>query len=74
MYSLYYNKEKGIIKVSKTPKAMQDVEHKAETTYYNSYYYLCLYRKPLVELARQMCDEWIKEYEDKIDSLKNLKF
>ena len=73
MYSLYHDKEKGIIKVSKTPKAMQDIEHKEEITRYNHCYYLCLYRKPLVELARQMRNEWIKELESQIDNLRNLK-
>lgn len=73
MYSLYYDKEKGIIKVKKTSKILQNVEHKEEVTYYNSCYYLCLYRKPLVELARQMRDEWVEEYEGKINDLKSLK-
>ena len=72
MYSLYHDKEKGIIKVSKTPRALQDIKHKEEITFYNRCYYLCLHRKPLVELARQMRDEWIKELEGQIDNLRNL--
>ena len=73
MYSLYYNKKEGIIKISKTHAALKRVEHKEEVTRYNDYYYLCLKRKPLIEFARQMRDEWIKEYESKIDDLKSLK-
>lgn len=73
MYSLYYNKEEGIIRVRKTHAALKNVEHKEEVTYYNDCYYLCLKRKTLIEFARQMRDEWIKEYESKIDDLKSLK-
>lgn len=73
MYTLYHNKKQGIIKISKTTKALQNVEHKEEVTIWNDCCCLCLYRKPLLELGRQMRDEWIKEYEDKINDLKNLK-
>ena len=73
MYSLYYNKEQGIIKVSKSIKALQNEKYTEEVTYFNPYYYLCLYRKPLVELAKKIREEWIKEYESKINDLKNLK-
>lgn len=73
MYCLYHNKKDGIIKVRKTHTALQGVEHTEDIHCYNSSYYLCLYRKPLVELAVQMREEWIKEYEEKINDLKSLK-
>ena len=73
MYSLYHNKEDNEIEVKKAHKALQNVKYKEEITRYNSYYYLCLHRKPLIELANQMREAWIKEYEDKINDLKNLK-
>lgn len=73
MYCLYHDKEKGIIKVHKTHKALQNVKHTEDVYDYNNYYSLCLYRKPLVKLAIQMREEWIKEYEDKINDLKSLK-
>lgn len=74
MYTLYVEKEKMIIEVKKTSKAMSNCTYTNEVVKYNDCYYLCLKRKPLIEKATEIKESWIRELEEKIKKAKSIKF
>lgn len=81
IYQLYHNKEKATIRVTPMSKMFY---HKTyvdqliasateEIVYYNSNYFFSLSRKALVQKAREMKEEWIKELEVKLEMYKSIK-
>lgn len=82
VYQLYHDKDKGLLKVSQCNKIFYNdpviVLHlrnqsKDFVYEYNSNYYLSLSRKTLVQKARQLKGEWIKELESKWCLYKSIK-
>ena len=81
VYHLYYDKENAILKVSpikkifyKTyvDKALAD-KPQDYIYHYNENYFFSLSRKALVQKAREMKEEWIKEVEVKLEMYKKIK-
>ena len=73
MYTLYHNKDSGIIEVKKAKKALQRCTYTENVRYHNSNFYLCLKRKPLVEKAEEIKKSWIEETEERLEKLKAIK-
>lgn len=81
MYQLYFSKEdiygrNNIYKIEikplqagfkKTFTELPDAPYK-----YNDCYYLCAKRKPLVNIATEMKQQWIKELEGKMELIKSI--
>lgn len=75
MYTLYVNKTDNKIVVSKASKAMQNAgNYTNEVRQYNLNYLICLDKKPLVEKAKEIRDEWIAEFKSKLEELEGIKF
>lgn len=75
MYTLYVNKMDNKIVVSKASKAMQNAgSYTNEVRQYNLNYLICLDKKPLVEKAKEIKDEWIAEFKSKLEELEGIKF
>ena len=68
MYLLYHDKDNAVIFVKKAGKAMQDLDYDntGKVTCFNNHYFSCLKRKPLLDKAREMKEQWIKEEKEKI--------
>jgi hypothetical protein len=81
IYQLYHDKEKGALRVSPMQRVFDDTYiDKALTDkpqdyiyYYNAYYFFSLSRNALVQKAREMKEEWIKELEVKLEMYKSIK-
>lgn len=81
IYQLYHDKEKGILKVSPMKKTFfntyidKDLANQQQDyiLYYNQCFFFSLSRKALVQKAREMKEEWIKELEVKLDICKSIK-
>lgn len=73
MYTLYHNKSERIIEVKKATKGMSNCTYTDEVTYYNGCYFICLKRKPLMEKAEEIKQSWIKETEEILKKLKEIK-
>lgn len=75
MYNLYHNKEKGelkLIKVSSSNRKLHTT-YKAQPSYFNDCYYVCMERKPLKELAISIKEQWLKEAKERVEMLENMK-
>ena len=68
MYLLYHDKDNAIITVKKASKAMQDLDYDntGKVNYFNNHYFICLKRKPLLDKAREMKEQWLEEEKEKI--------
>lgn len=81
IYQLEHNKESGILKVYPIKKTFyKTYADKALTDKpqdyiycYNPNYFFSFSRKALVQKAREMKSEWIKELEDKLEMYRNIK-
>lgn len=81
IYQLYHDKAHGIIKVSPMHKSFYDtnIDHKLALfhedyiLFYNDSHLFSRSRKALVELARKMKEEWVRELEVKLEIYKNIK-
>lgn len=74
MYTLYFSKKDKIIKVTKASKGMQSgVTYTEEVTQFNSNYFVCTKRKPLVEKAKEIQQEWVVDLEEELKALKEIK-
>ena len=81
IYQLYHDKESGILKVSLIKRVYDKAyANKALTDKpqdyiynYNPNYFYSLSRKALVQKAREMKAEWIKELEVKLEMYKSIK-
>ena len=81
IYQLYCSKEEGALRVSLIKKMFYKtyadkalVDKPQNYIYsYNPNYYFSLSRKALVQKAREMKAEWIKELEIKLEMYKNIK-
>ena len=74
MYTLYHDKSKKEIKVSKAKKVFQNLNYTDDVTRYNNCYYICKTKKPLVEKAEEMKRNWIDELEEQLNKLNEIKF
>lgn len=73
MYTLYVERSKKDIKVSKAHKPFQKLNFTEEIIKYNDCYFLCTNRKTLVEKAKEIQRKWILELEEEINSIKEIK-
>lgn len=81
IYQLYHNKERATLKVSPMRKAFYNTnidkmlaqQDKEYVLYYNTFYLFSFSRKALVQLARNMKEEWIAEAESKVEMYKSIK-
>ena len=81
IYQLYYDKKAAIIKVSLLTKALYNTaidkrlanQPQDYIDYYNNNYFVSLSRKALVQKAREMKEEWVKEAESNLELYKNIK-
>lgn len=71
MFSLYIDKEKMELVVGKINNLTDIVTN--EIVKFNSCYYIGPDRKELKKYAENMKLEWLKEAEDRVENLKNLK-
>lgn len=61
MYTLYFDKSKGVLKIEKAKKIFLTLDFTDEVKQYNNYYFYCLKRKPLTEKAIGIKEDWIAE-------------
>lgn len=73
MYTLYVNKQTLELKVKKAKTVLLKEEFTDQVTAYNQNYYFCNNRKPLVDKAREIKAEWIRQTEYKLNQLNSLK-
>jgi hypothetical protein len=73
MYTLYFDRSEKTIKVSKARKAFQHLKFKKEITRYNEWHFICANRKPLIEKAKEIQQNWISELEEEITAIKEIK-
>jgi hypothetical protein len=81
IYQLYHSKADGILRISPMQKVFINTyvdkglanQSQDYVLYYNQNYFFSLSRKALVQKARKMKEEWIKEQEVKLDMYKNIK-
>jgi hypothetical protein len=72
MYTLYFQKSEKVIQVSKARKALQNLNFMEEVTRYNDCYFICTNRKPLVEKAKEIKQDWILELEKELSAMKEI--
>jgi hypothetical protein len=82
IYQLHHNKTAGILRVSPMAKMFyydtyvdKGLANKPQDyiLYYNQNYFFSLSRKALVQKAKEIKEEWIKESEMKLEIYKNIK-
>lgn len=78
-YSLHHNKEQCLFEIKKNKTMGINVPESCEIKdddliRYNDCHYISNDRNALVDKARELRDEWIKEYEEKIAKLKSINF
>lgn len=83
MYQLYINKGDlaidvrkitGPIRNSLTKKQLEHMEQFPESIVsFNSYYKVCLKRKPLIDLGREIKKKWENELKETLDIVKSIK-
>lgn len=78
-YSLYHNKENGLLEIKKNKTMGINVPEPCEIKdddliYYNDCHYISNNRNVLADKAMKLRDEWIEEYEEKITKLKSINF
>jgi hypothetical protein len=73
MYILYFDKSEQVITVKKAHKALQKLDYTDEVTQYNSCYYICSKKAPLVEEAKEIKRIWISEIEQALNKVKEIK-
>jgi|GEM_PF-4322254 len=73
MYLLYFKKSERKIKVSKAHKGMQNLNYTDEVVQHNDCYFICSERKPLKEKAIEIHQSWISEFEEALNSIKDIK-
>lgn len=81
VYQLHHDKSKAILKVSPMSKAFYHMTYvdklltnaTEEIIYYNTNYFFSFSRKALVQKAREMKEEWIKELEVKLEMYQSIK-
>ena len=82
MYQLYINKEKLVLKISPISSVFKNdgqiLIYKAkgrdnEIFHYNDYYEICKTRKALLQHARNIKAEWLKEAKDRVEQIEAIK-
>lgn len=81
IYQLYHDKKHGILKVTPMHSVfyncyidkMLDKNNPDFVAYYNEQYFFSFSRKVLVQKAREMKEEWIKEVKVKLEMYKSIK-
>lgn len=74
MYNLYVDKSETKIEI----KPLRKVFHNHigsitdEVSQYNSVYYFCAKKKPLLDLATRIKEEWLKEAEERVNTIKKI--
>lgn len=73
MYVLYFNKSERKIKLSKANKSMRNLNYTDQVVKYNDCHYICTERRLLKEKAIEIQQSWISEFEEALNSIKELK-
>jgi hypothetical protein len=73
MYTLYFSKSEKALKVSKPRKPLQTLNYTEEVTQYNSCFFICSKRKPLIEKAKEIQNEWILELVKELETIREIK-
>ncbi|GAA4880326.1 hypothetical protein GCM10023310_70650 [Paenibacillus vulneris] len=75
MYNLYIDKAEGKIEIKPLRKVFYKLKDSItdEVTKYNSVYYFCTQKRPLIEFAEQTKQEWINELENELSRIRNIK-
>jgi hypothetical protein len=71
MYQLYHNKDNLELKIE--PDKYGTFYSNNEVHCWNDNYYKCNEIKPLRSKAEEIRQKWIKEYQERLDKLENLK-
>jgi hypothetical protein len=72
MYTLYYSRKEKTIKVTKARKALQNLNFTEEVTRYNDCYFICSNRKPLIEKAKDIQNEWLLELVKELETIREI--
>lgn len=70
VYTLYFEKSRKILKVTKARVGMSNLVYEEEAKRHNDCYFICLKRKPLVLKAKELQRQWIEELEQEIKEVK----
>lgn len=73
MYTLYFNRRLKEVKVKKANKGNLKFPYSENVTKYNDCYYTCLTRKPLVEKANEIINDWINEINEELKIIESIK-
>lgn len=72
VYTLYIEKPTKL-KVMKARKVLQDLDYTDEIKKYNDNLFYCSNRKPLVDKANEIKEEWIIEIKEQLINIENIK-
>lgn len=74
MFNLYVSKEEGKLEIKPLRKVFAHLINDItdEVKQYNHAYYFCAKRKPLLDLAQQLKQEWIEEIETELRRINNI--
>lgn len=73
MFLLYYSKSDLKLIIKKAAKPMQSASYFDHVHRHNDCYFTCKNRKPLVKKAEELKAAWIKELEERLEHLRNMK-
>lgn len=74
MFQLYYNRENKKIKISPLKNLMVNTDELTnEITFYNDNHFVSLDRKVLKSKAEEIKQQWIKEIEEELKQVKEIK-
>lgn len=73
MFSLYFDKDKVELVIGKADNLFKDGKDISGIVKYNDCYYIGPDRKELREFAEKMRLEWLKEAEERVETLRNFK-
>jgi len=79
MLELYFNKQKGELKIKKDTTVCYSEKHLKEIeehglSYFNDCYYIAKERKPLVLKAQSLRNCWISETKIRLNDLENMSY
>lgn len=74
MYNLYASRAEGKLEIKPLKKVFNHSKESIteNVTQFNSVYYFCSKRKPLVEFAENLKQEWLQEVECEVSRIKNI--
>jgi hypothetical protein len=73
MYTLYFNRSRKEIELKKARKAFQNLNYTEEAVKYNDCIYICAKRKPLVDKAKEIQQNWVLQLEEELKVINEIK-